>query len=230
MDFANLKAAWASYDAKLEKSIKLNLHFVEQIQTQKVRSNMASLMTYRIIELGFHIIAVVLLLLFLVNNLAQFKYAFSAFALLGFYISAIIMCLQQITVIKRMDFSNEIVFMQTSILKLRTHMINSMRMAVLFIPAFVGFPLVVSKAIQDLDLNALSFMDLESQFRGDWWQIQLICVIILTPLCILFYQLVSEKNIQRPWVRKTIRITAGQRIEAALELLNELKHLKKDMA
>ncbi len=229
MDLTNLKSMWEAYDEKLERTIKLNLHFVEQMQTQKIQSNLNSLLWYRIIEMGFHFLAVTLLILFLTNNLGDVRYASTTLALLAFYITAIIMCVRQIIIIQRMDYSNDIVFMQTSILKLRTHMINSMRIAVLFIPAFVGFPLIVSKAIQDLGATGLSFVDLVSQYPGDWWQVQLTCVAILTPLCFAFYLFVSEKHIGRPWVRGIIRKTAGRRIESALDTLQDLNELKKDI-
>ena len=230
MDLVNLEAAWQSCDARLSKTIRLNLHYIQQLQTEKIRSGINPLFWYRIIELFFHVLAIVLLTIFLVHNLDQTKYAFSAIALLAFYIVASIMCLLQLVIIQRIDYSNDIVLIQGSILKLRTHMINSMRLAVLFIPAFVGFPLVVSKTINDLQLYSLHFMDLESQYPGDWWQIQKLCVVVLTPLCILFYLLVNEKNIHRPWVHKTIRNTAGRRLTKALEALRDLDDLKKGVA
>ncbi|HEY6435194.1 MAG TPA: hypothetical protein VIY47_01275, partial [Ignavibacteriaceae bacterium] len=96
MELADVKTMWQAYDSKLEKSLKLNLHCLEAIQTQKVQSKLAPLFWQRIIEIFLHATAVVLLVVFLSNNFYQFPYAISAIALLVFYVLAIVMCLRQI--------------------------------------------------------------------------------------------------------------------------------------
>ena len=226
MELADVKSMWQAYDSKLEKSLKLNLHCLEQIQTQKVKSQLAPLFWQRIIEICFHVVAVVLLVAFLSNNFYQFPYNISAAALMVFYVLAIGMCLKQLIIIRRMDYSSDIVGIQSSLVMLQTHAVNYMRLAVLCIPTFLAYPLVVSKAIGDLGLTGLSILDIGSNFHGEWWRIQVIVFIILMPMCILFYKYVSFKNIHFDWVKKTIQKTSGSRITKAIEFVKELDTLK----
>jgi len=226
MELADVKSMWQAYDSKLEKSLKLNLHCLEQIQTQKVKSQLAPLFWQRIIEILFHMTAIVLLVAFLFNNFYQFPYAISAVGLLVFYVLAIVMCLKQIFIIKGMDYSSDIVGIQSSLVMLQTHSVNYMRLAVLCIPTFLAYPLVVSKAIGDLGLTGLGFLDIGSNFHSEWWRVEVIVFFVLTPLCILFYKYVSYKNIHIDWVKKTIQRTSGARIAKAIEFVKELDTLK----
>ena len=70
MELSEVKSIWQSFDTKLEKSMKLNLHCLEFIQTQKVKSQLNVIVWYRAIELAFHAFAIALLALFLVNNIS----------------------------------------------------------------------------------------------------------------------------------------------------------------
>lgn len=147
MELNEIKSMWQAYDSKLEKSLRLNLHCLELIQVQKVKSKLAPLFWHRTIEISFHAIAIILLLAFLYNNLSQFAYAASAILLMGFYIVAFVNCVKQINIIKQMDYSNDIVSIQSSLVMLQTNILNHARLAVLCIPTFLAYPVVVSKAI-----------------------------------------------------------------------------------
>ena len=59
MEQDELKMIWQSYDTKLNKSLKLNLHCLGLIQTQKVRSQLAPLLWHRAIEGILHAVAIV---------------------------------------------------------------------------------------------------------------------------------------------------------------------------
>jgi hypothetical protein len=228
MDIDNIKTIWHSYDAKLEISLRLNKQFLDMIQRQNIEAKVSPLLRHRIIELVFHGAAIILLTAFLVTNISEWRYALSAIALLVFYIVAFAGCVKQILVLKNLDYSNDIVSIQSSLVMLQTHALNSARLAVLCMPAFLAYPMVVSKAIQDLGLNALSFMDIRANYDGDWWQIQLVVTLLMVPLCALFYQQVSYRNIHKDWVKRFIRTTSGTRIMKAIELAKELHDLKKE--
>ncbi|MEI9908239.1 MAG: hypothetical protein WDO71_00330 [Bacteroidota bacterium] len=142
-----------------------------------------------------------------------------------FYILAIVMCLKQTIIIKRMDYSNDIVTIQSSLVMLQTHIVNNMRVAVLCIPTFMAYPIVVSKAITDFDFTSLAYFDITSHYQGNWWTIT--ATIILIPLCIWFYRQVSYKNIHKKWVKHIIQKTSGTRIRKAIEFIKELESLKQ---
>src|SRR5215218_7231756 len=119
MELNEIKSIWQAYDLKLEKTLKLNLHFLSLIQAQKIKSQLGPLIWQRAIELVFHSAAIVLLLGFLIYNFFLWPYAISAICLLIFYVLAFSNCIRQIIIIKRMDYSNDIVAIQSSLVMLQ---------------------------------------------------------------------------------------------------------------
>ena len=206
-----------------EKTLKLNLHCLELIQTQKVKSKLAPLFWQGVVEITLHAIVIFLLVGFLYKNFFQFPYAVSAIALLVFYSIAVVMCLKQTIIIKRMDYSNDIVTIQSSLVMLQTHTVNYMRLAVLCIPTFMAYPIGVSKAITDFDFTTLAYFDITAHYHGNWWTVQIISSIVLIPLCIWFYREVSYKNIHKKWVKNIIQKTSGTRVAKAIEFIKELE-------
>jgi hypothetical protein len=227
MDLDELKTMWLSNDEKLEKSLKLNEQNIELIQTQKVASKLIPLYRQRMIECIFHSVVIVLLIGFLFKNISEFPYAISAIALLAFYIITLLNALKQINLIKSMDFSTDLVTMQSSLVMLQTHIINYAKLAVLFIPTFLAYPTIITKVIKDFDLKAFADFDIIAKSNGSWWTMQMVSFIILIPLGIWFYKEVTYKNMDKKWVRNFIQKSSGTRVTKALEFLRELQSLGK---
>ena len=51
MDIQEFKNIWQAYDDNLEKSLKLNMHCLELIQSQKAKSKLKTVFISRIIEI-----------------------------------------------------------------------------------------------------------------------------------------------------------------------------------
>jgi hypothetical protein len=226
MELDELKTMWQSNDKKLEQGLKLNEQHIEQIQTQKVVSNLTPLFRQRVLECVFHIAAIILLAGFLFNNLDETPYALSAIALLAFYTTTLINALKQISLIKNMDFNNDLATMQSSLVNLQTHIVNYAKMIILFIPTFLAYPTIITKIIKDYDVKILADFDIIEKSNGSWWILQFWMFIVLIPLGIWFYKEVSYKNIDKAWVRNFIQKSSGKRVTKALEFLKELQDLK----
>lgn len=226
MELDELKTLWKSNDEKLEKSLKLNEQNIELIQTQKVASKLSPLYRQRVIECIFHSIAIALLIGFLFMNISEFPYAISAIALLAFYITTFINALKQIILIKNIDFNKDLATMQSSLVMLQTYIINYAKLAVLFIPAFLAYPAIITKVIKDFDIKALAYFDIIAKSNGSWWTLELVALIILVPLGIWFYKEVDYKNMDKKWVKNFIQKSSGTRVTKALEFLKELQSLK----
>lgn len=227
MELDELRLVWQSGDQKLERSLQLNEQFIEQIQTQKVASKLTPLVRQRIIESAFHFLAIVGLTGFLVKNLNALPYALSAAALLAFYVTTLINALKQISLIRNLDFNTDLATMQSSLVMLQTHIVNYVRLAILFIPTFLAYPTLVTKVVKDYDIKFLSDFDIIASSNGNWWTIQLWVCIVLIPLGVWFYNQVSYRNIDKPWVRNFIDQSSGKRVAKALTFLNELQSLKR---
>lgn len=227
MELDELKTFWQSNDEKLDKGLQINEKQIELLKAQKVASKLAPLYRQRVIECVFHSMAIVLLLGFIVTNVSQLPYAVSAMALLAFYVTTFINAMKQINLIKRMDFNEDLATMQSSLVKLQTHIVNYARLAVLFIPTFLTYPLILTKVIKDYDSKAFADFDIIEKSNGSWWTLELVALFILVPLGLWFYKEVSYKNMDKPWVKNFIQKSSGTRVTKALEFLKELQSLKK---
>ncbi|MEO8712774.1 MAG: hypothetical protein ABI405_11655 [Parafilimonas sp.] len=222
MEVEELITSWQANDAKISRAVQLNVNTLDLIISQKVKSSLRSLLWQRIIELSFHAIALILLFAFLLNNISQIPYAISAIALIIFYGFIFINCFKQLQIIAGIDNNKTIVSMQQSLIKIQTHLLTFVRLSVLCIPAFLSYPIVVSKAFTDLNITAFGDFDLLKKTNGAWWYAEIIAYIILIPLGIWFYKQVNTKNIHKPWVARVIKKSSSPRVAKAVEYLNEL--------
>jgi hypothetical protein len=229
MELDELKTMWLSNNSKLEKSLKLNEQSIELIQTQNVASKLAPLYRQRVIEIIFHLAAMVLLIGFLFKNISLFPYTVSAIVLLAFYTTLFVNALKQINVIKTMDYSKDLATIQSSLVVLQTHILNYAKLSVLFIPAFLAYPVILTKVIKDFNIKALAGFDIIKQSHGNWWSVQLIVFIVFIPLGLWFYKEVSYKSLHKKWVKNFIQTSSGTRVTKALEFLKELQALKHNI-
>ena len=226
MELDELRTIWQANDAKIDKAVKLNLKTLELILSQKVKSALTFLFWQRIVELGFHSMALILLFVFFINNVNQFPYAISALALIAFYGFIFINCLKQLQIIAGIKRNGSVRSKQASLMKIQTHLLNFIRLSVICIPTFLSYPIVVSKAFADLNITVFGDFDVIKRTNGAWWYAELIAYIILIPLGIWFYQQVNPKNIHKSWVARVIRKGSSARVARAIEYLNELDDLK----
>ncbi|HRI19329.1 MAG TPA: hypothetical protein PLA68_00180 [Panacibacter sp.] len=225
MEVDELITAWQANNDKLNEAVKLNVKTVDLILSQKAKSALKSVLIQRIIEISFHALALVLLLIFLAYNVNQLPYAISAIALIIFYTFLFLHCLKQIQLIKTVDSNTTILAKQQSLLKIQMHLLLFTRLSVLFIPALLSFAPIVSKACADLNLQLFGNFDILNQSNGMWWNIQLITYLVLIPIGIWFYNMVTVKNMHKPWVAHIIKRSSSKRVTKAIEYLNELNEL-----
>lgn len=230
MELDNLKTMWREYDATLEKSLHINLHTLSLIQTQKVKSVLTPLYWQRIIEITFHTMAIVLLSIFCYYNYNQPPYAISAYMLITFYSLAFRNCFIQLKALNIINADKNIISIQSSLAKIQSNSLNFVRSSVLFIPALLSFPVVISKAIIDFKLKPFSNFDILKQTNGNWFTAEIIAFAILIPLGIWFYNEITYKNVNKKWVKNVIEKASGKRVRKVVEYINELEILKHDNA
>lgn len=227
MELDNLKTLWQTYDEKLEKSLTLNLKTLNLVQTQKVRSLLRPLYWQRIIEIIFHIIALALLSIFCYHNYNQLPYAISAYMLIAFYAFAFGNCFHQLKTLNSINANKSVISMQESLAKIQSNSLHFLRLSVLFIPAILAFPVVITKAINDLKLKSFLNFDILKQTNGNWWTAEIIAFIILIPVGLWFYKKVTYKNVQKKWVKNLIEKASGPGVRKAIEYIKELENVKQ---
>tara|TARA_R110002020_G_scaffold173061_2_gene363719 strand:+ start:1660 stop:2343 length:684 start_codon:yes stop_codon:yes gene_type:complete len=227
MELNEMKEAWRNNDLKLEKGLQLNERCMEVLLTNKVTSNLGPLYWHRLIEVLLHLICIGLLLVFMVQNRYQFPYAASALALLLMYAVLTYSALKQLKLLLTIDYSKDLATVQKTLVLLQTHIVNYSRLSVLFIPAFLAYPTVITEVIKDYDITLWAHFDIIRQSNGAWWTVQLLSLLVLVPLGIWFYGQVSFKHMDKKWVRDYISKMTGVRISKALEFLREVEDLRK---
>lgn len=226
MELEELKAAWLTNNTILEKSLKMNQHNLELIQTQKVVSSLSPLYRHRILEIILHSIVIMLILIFLFQNITEYPYAASAVALLIMYGILTANAVLQIKLLTLIDFSQNLASLQETLVRLQTHIVNYSRLHVLFIPVYLAYPVVLTKIIKDFDLTLFNSFDIIKQSNGAWWTVQIIVALVFIPLGIWFYKQITFKNIHKTWVKNYITKMTGRRITKSLEFLKEIQDLK----
>lgn len=226
MELNEIKSLWEIYDKKLDASLKLNQHFIDLIESEKVKSSLAPLFWRRIAEGIVQLACMVFLVVFLTRHFSEVAYSVSALTLIAFYMVAFVNSIRQLVIIKRMDYSNDILTIQSSLAMLQAHNLGYARMVVLFIPACLSFPTVVLKAINDLHIGAFANKDMMTLSGGHWWTAQVVTTFALIPLGLWFYNQISYRNFHKDWVRTFIQRSSGKRVRKAAEFMKELYSLK----
>lgn len=226
MELNEIKLLWETYDKKVDAAVKLNRRFIELVEAEKVKSRLAPLFWRRIFEVIIQSGWILLLDVFLVRNFFQPAYAVSALVLIAFLMVAFINSIKQLVIIKRMDYSSDIVTIQSSLAMLQANNLNYARMVILFIPAFLAFPVVFFKAMNDFHVKAFAHIDMMALTDGHWWTAQVATTLSLIPVGIWCYTQLTYKNIHKQWVRDFIERSSGKRVRKAAGFINELHALK----
>jgi len=146
--------------------------------------------------------------------------------LIAFFLVAFANSLKQLIIIKRMDYSSDIVTIQSSLAMLQSNNLKYARMIILFIPACLAFPVVFFKAMKDFHIRVFDNIDFITLTGGHWWTAQLAATLALIPLGIWCYTKLSYKNIDKKWVKDFIDRSSGSRVRKTLEFMKELHSLK----
>jgi hypothetical protein len=205
---------WRQYDAKLDRSLQMNLRLLKDIQTQKARSVLGSLVTGRafMIAIGSIYEVILCVCLYYVWSQPVMAVSFGAFVLITAV--AIVDCIKDIVVIRRMDFSGSIVTTQEQLIRLQGAVLKSHRIAWLQLPFWSTF--FVSNAL--LRNGGTMF-----------WVIEIPVVAVLAGLAIFLSRNLTVANAQKKkWVRGMVRGSGFKTIDQAIGMLEEIEQFKKE--
>ncbi len=226
MELEELKEIWQAHETKLERATQLNLQTLEMVQSQRVRSALLPLLIKNQAILFLHGLTIIGLIGFIMFNLSQLPYAVSGFVLLGYYVLLFVNTYHQIEAINQLEQGKDVLSMQRALARLKSHVLDFIRLSVLTIPAFLSFPVVVPRAFANLDMNVFRDFDIIAHTHGTWWLVQLIAFAVLVPLGIWFYRQVRPNNTSKKWVKHIIENTSNKGVVRAIHYLKELEDIK----
>lgn len=224
MEDIELKNIWQSYDRKIEEarvlnlqSWALNLSCFETIQTQKVKSKLDPLATFKIWAVALGILWVLFLgVLAYGNHFENLYFSISVSFIMLFSIIAVVVYIKHIIIIKQINYIENITDTQKKLAQLQVSTIKYTGILWLQMPFHTTW-FWHSKWIL---FSSVKF-----------WLIPFPITLLFTVLAIYLYMNINLENMHKKWVRTLMM--AGPEYKSvikAIDFINEIDAFKKDLA
>jgi hypothetical protein len=205
---------WKAYDAKLERSLQLNLRLLKDVQTQKMRAELRPLTAAAVVYIVLGILWELLLVLILrlVWSQPVMAVSFIAFLLCGAL--AIGGYFKDIMVIRQVSYADNIVDTQKKLAALQSSMVRTLRVMWLQLPFWSTF--FISNAL--IRNGGSRFLMIQIP----------ITVLFIIAAIVLYRNITVENWSRKKWVRGLIRGSGFGRVSRAMEHLKEIEDFKRD--
>jgi hypothetical protein len=222
MEDSELKDLLSSYNHQLEEAKVLNLQSwvlnykcYESIQSQKAKSKLKSLITFKMDAMILGIVWISFLGYLLYHSLEMSKIFFviSAGAIILFTAIAIIVYVYHIVLIRKINNSEHVIKTQETIARLQLSTINIVRILFLQTPFYSTF----FWSLQWIKNDPLSF-----------WLIAFPITLFLILISIWLYRNISYKNVNKKWFKMLFNSPEWTSLTKASAFLNEIENFKKD--
>ena len=205
---------WQAYDAKLEKSLQLNLRLLKDMQTQKARSALKPLVAGNVIGIVIGVLWELLLGFILYHVWSQPVMAVSFAVFIACSAFAIREYIRGIDVIRRIGYADNIVDTQEKLAGLQSSIIGSLRIVWLQLPFWSTF--FISNA-------------LIRNGGSKFWIIQIPVTLFFTIAAIFLYRNITVDNANKKnWVKALIRGSGARSIARAMDFMKEIDEFKKN--
>jgi hypothetical protein len=204
---------WKAQDEKLNRTIKLNLYLLESLQKQKAASKLNSLVRFKLRAVVLGIIWILFLgLLVYGNQLKNIYFTVSLGIIMLFTILAVAVYIKHIILIRQLDYSQSITNTQKKLSELQTSTFNT-RFLLLQAPFYTTW-FWSTEMIREMDIK--------------FWLISVPITLLFTFLAIWLYLNLTQKNMDKKWVRAFINSTPEHTsVFEAIDFLNEIEEFKK---
>jgi hypothetical protein len=204
---------WKAYDAKLERSLQLNLRLLKDMQTQKARSALKTFVAGSFFMVVLGVLWVLLLGFILYHVWSQPVMAVSFVAFILCSAIAIGEYVRDIRVISRISYAENIVDTQEKLAGLQSSMIRSLRIVWLQLPFWSTF-----------------FISNELIRKGgsQFLMIQIPITLLLILAAIFLYRNITVENAKKKrWVKALIRGTGARTVARAMDFMKEIEDFKE---
>jgi hypothetical protein len=205
---------WKAYDAKLEKSLQLNLRLLKEVQSQKARSVLRSFIATRVIGIviGLVYLALLVIVLWYVRTQPVMAVSFVVFIICT--IIAIGEYIQEIGTIHGIGYGDNIVDTQRTLTAIQGGIIRTLRISWVQLPFWSTF-----------------FVSNELLRKGgrEFWMIEIPITLLLTILAGILYKNITIENAQKKkWVKGLIRGTGIKSLTRAMDFMKEIEDFKSE--
>ncbi len=215
MEDMELKLLWQSYDAKLEKSLALNVKNMEEIHKLKAISALRGFKGTRWLGIVFGILWVLFIGFLIFNSLELSKIFFVLSASIHLVVSvvAVIVYIKHLNLIDQFDNSQTVLEAQEKLMVLNASNLKVLGLLLLQLPVFSTFYITFDWIRDD---------------PQSFWLIQMPVVVIQALMGIWCYRNLDEKNRDKKWFKWFMRKGEFGSITKALAFLQEIETYKKE--
>jgi hypothetical protein len=221
MNDIEIQNMWKIYDKMIEESKVLNLQSwvlnlrcFESLQRQKAKSKLKSLIIPKVIGIILGLGWVSFLVMMLSYLYSQLIIAISLSMIILLTIVAIVIYLQNITVIGQINYTDSITETQEKIAFLQSSIVNSIRIGWLQLPFYTTIYITNKLAVS----GSLSF-----------WIIQISASLLFTWLAVFLFKNISLKSNNRKWVKGFLRGYGLSRVSKAMDFMEEIEEFKQEL-
>jgi hypothetical protein len=204
---------WKAYDARLQRSLRLNQRLLEDIRSRKVRTSFNWQIVFKlmviILGIGWNIVLGSLLWAFRSNPVfvasAGLIILFTSYAIAGYFLQLLLML--------QINLSKTILATQRQLAQLETVIVWTLRVSFLQAPvyAFLFVPKVLPPGVAPL-----------------YWTIEGLVALLLGGVAIWLYRRITVKNAKQGWVKKMVDNEGGKSIARAQAFIKEIEEYKKE--
>jgi len=222
MELEDLKNRWNAFDNKLEKSLQLNKQLLNKIKLDKAKNKLRTLLIYKLLEMGVLVYIIYYLVNFTIKNINSPQFSVSALLLIFFGVMGYISDIRQISVMIRLrtDKADDITSRQKNLTTLKLLIVNYVKWALLSIPFFPVWIILVPKIFFNYDMYTNSVKT--------WLWTNIGLGVIFIPFVLWVFRQLSKKNIDQFWVKNLLDGSGWSRVTDAENFLNEIEKFGKE--
>lgn len=205
---------WRTYDAKLERSLQLNLRLLREVQTQKTRSVLRMLTAGRVIGLVIGVLYEIILGVVCWHVRSQPVMAIS----IGVFIVVTGIAMGaywwELVLIGRIGYADNIVDTQEKLAGIQSSIIRSLRISWVQLPFWATF-----------------FVNDGLMRNGGqvFWAVEIPVVLAFTVIAIVLFRNLTPENMERKkWVGKLVDGTGWKSVTRAIGFMQEIKEFRQE--
>lgn len=215
MEELDIKQLWSSYEAKLERSLALNLKVIKELQTQKVAHKLRSFRRNQVTGVILGVIWIAFLVFLLINTLHNIYFVISVGFIILFNVFATAAYIRHLVMLAEVNVEDSVTESQRKITEIQSSFTNVGRILVLQAPFYCTF-----WYNSDLVANA----------GIGFWLIQLVIVSFFIFISIYLFRKLTYKNRHIKWVKTTLESFGGKTLTKAMDFLNEIEEYKTEQS
>lgn len=221
MELEDLQRRWEEYDAKLDRSIRLNTRLLQTALRGKADTSTRWLSRSLTFELLLSLIAPICLGSFIANHVGEVRFLVPAIALHLCAIAVVIATVHQLVAIRRIDYSAPIVEIQKRLESLRVERIRTTIWTLLAAP-LLWTPLLI------VALKSLLGVDAYDSFGPGFLAANVLFGLLVLALGLRISRRYADRIYRSPLVQRFMQDLSGRSLAKATGFLGALARFEEE--